>query len=742
MMIKGLSPRLYQETIFSTAAKKNTLVVLPTGMGKTIISVMLASHRLNNYPNHKIIILAPTKPLVEQHLNSFKNFVDLKEDEFTLFTGMISPKKRQELWKNSKVIFSTPQGLENDVISSRIDLKEVSLLVFDEAHRAVGDYSYVFLAEQFNKKADFPRILALTASPGSDIETIDEVTKNLFIEDVEIRTDKDPDVRPYIKDINTKMIKLDLPPPFLEIQKLLKDFIKDRLNKVKKLGILKRANVDMISKKDLLSLQAQLRSKISSGEKDFTIWTSISLLAEVMKISHALELLETQSIISAHKYLKKLKQESISSKVKAVKNIVSDIRFKQAFFKLEKAYDENYEHPKLIELQKIIKKTLKNKNNKIIVFNQYRDNAENIVETLDKIPGIKAKLFIGQAKKNGKGLSQKRQIELLNDFKENKFNVIVMTSVGEEGLDIPKVDMVVFYEPVPSAIRHIQRRGRTGRQEKGEVIVLMANKTKDEAYRWSAHHKEKKMVKILNNMKNNLKIRLNDNTKKINKKDYDLDKFIKKAKIKIFADYREKGTKVIKDLINLGAEIKLEKLETADFILSSRTGVEFKTVQDFVDSIVDGRLLEQIKQLKNNFDRPLIIIEGKEDIYSIRNIHPNAIRGMLATISVSYNIPMIYTKNNQDTAEMLYIIAKREQEKSKNFSLHFEKRIATLKEQQEYVVSSFPNVGRSIAKDILKEFKTIKNVINLDVDDLKKIDKVGDKKAKDLFNLFNKRYEE
>src|SRR3989344_8665647 len=189
--LKGMKPRLYQETILHTCNKSNCLVVLPTGMGKTAIALMLAAQRLKNFPNSKVLFLAPTRPLVEQHMETFKKYMEIEESSMAVFTGFVSPEKRAELWKNAKIVFSTPQGLENDIISRRINLEEVCLLGVDEAHRAVGNYAYVFVAKQFMKLSQFPRIIALTASPGSDMEKIQEVCRNLFIEDIEVRTDED-----------------------------------------------------------------------------------------------------------------------------------------------------------------------------------------------------------------------------------------------------------------------------------------------------------------------------------------------------------------------------------------------------------------------------------------------------------------------------------------------------------------------------------------------------------------------
>ncbi|HLC60432.1 MAG TPA: DEAD/DEAH box helicase [Candidatus Nanoarchaeia archaeon] len=734
-MIKNFEPRLYQETILNTAAEKNTLVVLPTGMGKTNIFLMLSAQRLKQFPNSKILFIGPTKPLIDQYMAVFKEHFEIDENKMSVFTGMISPEKRGELWKKSKIIFSTPQGLENDIISNRINLAEVCLLGVDEAHRAVGDYAYVFVAKQFMKLSNFPRIIALTASPGSDMEKIQEVCKNLFIEDIEVRTDEDPDVKPYVQEIHTEWVNVELPRVFIDIQKFLLLFLRERFERLKKSGVLKKADVKFVSKSDLLQLQGEIRSRISQGDKDFAMWSAISTLAEVMKIYHALELLETQGINALHKYFEKLVSESSTSQTKAIRSIMADSNFKSALIKARILHEEGVEHPKLIELQNIVDAEAgKNPNIKIMIFNQYRDNALDVMQKLNKLSNVKANIFVGQQKKIDTGMSQKEQKQMLDDFRNGLFNVLVATSIGEEGLDIPKVDLVIFYEPIPSAIRSIQRRGRTGRQEKGRVIILLAKGTRDESYRWVAHHKEKKMYMNLISLRKKLNLTLHE------RKENSAAKHTE-DKIKIFADYREKGSGVIKEMVEENIQVNLERLEYADYILSSRCGVEIKTVSDFVDSIIDGRLLEQIKNMKNNFERPVIVIEGSEDIYSVRNVHHNSILGMMATIAVSYGIPIIQTKNFKETASLLQIIARREQaETSKDFNVHADRKPTSLKEQQEYFISSLPGINLTLSKPLLKHFKTIKNIVNASAEELQKVEKIGPAKAKQIKEVVESEY--
>lgn len=733
--IKNFIPRLYQETIMASCAKSNCLVILPTGLGKTKTAILVAVQRLNSFLNSKILFLTVTKPLADQIYTEFKECVDIDESRIALFTGSVAPKKREEIWKNSAIIVSTPQCIENDIINNKINLENVSLMVADEAHNAVKDYSYTWVAKQYFNKARFPRIIGLTASPGSDIERIQEVCKNLFIEEIEIRTDNDPDVKPYVYEIEIDWVEVELPKVFADAKKYLQDFINERLAKLKEWGILQRTDLRYVNKTDLLNLQAQLRGRAFTGEKNFVVWTSISVLAEIMKVSHALELLETQGIIILHKYMQKLNDDADNAKTKAVKNVVKDLNFRSAFIKVSRLYEERVEHPKLIELQKIVESEVKKPDKKIIVFNQYRDNAVDIVEKLNTISGVKARIFVGQMKKGGTGLSQKEQKMVLDEFRQGTFNVLVATSIAEQGLDVPQVDTVIFYEPIPSAIRQIQRRGRTGRHGEGKVIVLMTRDTMDQGYRWAAHHKEKRMYRNLENLKNKLALMPN-------KKEEKLTKYITNNKIKIFADHREKGSSIIKELIELDADLKLDTLPNADYVLSSRVGVEYKTVEDFVESIIDGRLLEQIKNLKNNFERPLIIIEGVEDIYSVRNVHANAIRGMLAAITVSYGIPILSTRNFKDTAMMLNIIAKREQEESgRDFSMHPQKRAFSIKEQQEYIISSLPGVGSALAKPMLKHFKSVRNIINAEQKELENVDGIGKKKAERIRDIVDRDYQ-
>ncbi|MBI2143057.1 hypothetical protein HYU20_01820 [Candidatus Woesearchaeota archaeon] len=217
---------------------------------------------------------------------------------------------------------------------------------------------------------------------------------------------------------------------------------------------------------------------------------------------------------------------------------------------------------------------------------------------------------------------------------------------------------------------------------------------------------------------------------------------MEKEKITILADMREKYSGVVSALYDEGALIELKTLPTGDFLCSSRAAVEVKRAPDFVNSIIDGRLLQQLKELKENFERPVIIIEGSEeqDLYSIRNVHPNAIRGMLATIAVSYGMPILYSKNPKDTAGLLVAIAKREKEaNAPEPTLHSQKP-STLAQRQEYVIASLPGVETKLARALLEKFGTVAEVINATEEHLQKVELIGPKKAAEIRKVIDSDY--
>jgi Fanconi anemia group M protein len=496
MLLKNdFQPREYQKAIAENASRKNTLVVLPTGMGKTLISVLVAVNRLEKYPESKVLITAPTRPLNAQHKKSFEKFTTINPEEIVLVTGKINPEDRKELYKKAKIVVATPQTIENDVENGRLSLADFSFITFDEAHRCVKDYAYTYIAKKYKEQGKNKLILGLTASPGGSYQKIEEIKNNLFIEAVEIRTEVDIDVEPYVQPIMKDWIYVDLPEEFQMVKGLLEEVLKDDLHWLKEHHFISTYKP---SKKLLLMLQQRIGSRYMQGAKNFSLMWVMIRCAEAIKLEHAIELLETQGISSLYDYMKKLE----ASKKRTDQRLFKDPRIKEVMKIVEDLHAKAVEHPKLKRLENVVKDLLREKANaKIIVFANYRSTVDILNESIKNI-GVSSEILIGQTIKEGKGMTQEKQIETLKRFAAGEFNVLVTSSIGEEGLDIVATDFAIFYEPVPSEIRMIQRRGRVGRQMAGKVMFLMTKNTRDEAYYWTAFHKEKKMKGILYDMKN------------------------------------------------------------------------------------------------------------------------------------------------------------------------------------------------------------------------------------------------
>ncbi|MBS3141206.1 DEAD/DEAH box helicase [Candidatus Woesearchaeota archaeon] len=491
----NFTPREYQESIFQSAKEKNTLVVLPTGIGKTAIALLLILERLNKFPDSKVVFCSPTKPLCNQHYETIKNNTNIEKEKITLYTGNLSPKTRKELFESSKVIIATPQTIQSDLENKRIELKNVSLLIIDEAHKTVKNYSYNILASIYKDYSLHPLILALTASPGGNKEKINEIKNNLFIENIEIRTEDDEDVSPYLQEKNVEYIKVTLPQEILEIQANIKKIQNEKLSELRKFGVTKPIHV--INKKDLLVLMLQFRREID--KKNPAGFYGVSLVSQLLKLSHALEILETQTIDSFKDFFDKMRLE----KTKASQNILNHPEIKTALIKLENL--KNRTHPKLEKLIEIIKEQLEsNPNAKIMIFANFRNTVAILALELSKINNAKVIKLLGQKE----GITQKHQLNAINQFENNEFNVIIATSVGEEGLSINTLDLVIFYESVPSSIRRIQRSGRVARIKPGKIIFIIAEKTRDEAYYWKSLKEEKKMKNILKDMQDDSQSKL------------------------------------------------------------------------------------------------------------------------------------------------------------------------------------------------------------------------------------------
>lgn len=746
----SIEARLYQQVLAADVLKKgNTMIVAPTALGKTIVATLVAADRLEKVKNSKILVLAPSKPLAIQHESTFKEFLTVP---CSSITGAVKTDERVKRWEESQIICATPQTVESDLLKGRYSLKDVSLVVFDECHHGVGSYSYVYLASRYVKESKFNLILGLTASPGSDKEKIKEVCDNLYVQNIVVKTEEDYDVRPYFNPVAIDWVRVKMSSELEKIKKHVDKALKVRLKGLKNMGIIRTVSAN---KTDILRARGRVQSAIArtvNPKKE--CFQAISILSAVINIQHSQELIETQGVVTFNKYVARLRKK----KTKAAKSLIQDPNFGKAIYLAREAEKHGLEHPKLKKVTDIIKKELgqngqtklqseryvkdaDQKSSKIMVFTQYRDSLEMIHQKLEK-EGIKSAKFFGQASRDGeKGLTQKEQKEIIKAFKIGEYDVLLSTSVAEEGIDIPAVDLVILYEPVPSEVRMIQRRGRTGRKRSGRVKVLITNGTRDEGYYWASINKERRMKRqlidpeVLEELNSNAIERM-ENEKRVKV----LDPAPKKEELPVvFADTREGNSKVIRHLSEMEIDVKVQAMAVGDYQVSDEVVIERKTAKDFVDSIVDKRLFKQARSLMEEFKRPLIILEG-DDLYN-GMINPNAIRGSIASIALDFGISIIPTRNAQDTAAMIKRIAIREQSGEKTpIQIRTDKKPVNLWEQQLFIIESLPNIGPVNAKNLLEHFGTVANIINASESQLQEVEGIGKKTAANIRKVVDSKY--
>lgn len=746
----AIEARLYQQVLAADVLKKgNTMIVAPTALGKTIVATLVAADRLEKVKNSKILVLAPSKPLAIQHESTFKEFLTVP---CSSITGAVKTDERVKRWEESQIICATPQTVESDLLKGRYSLKDVSLVVFDECHHGVGSYSYVYLASRYVKESKFNLILGLTASPGSDKEKIKEVCDNLYIQSIVVKTEEDNDVRPYFNPVAIDWVRVKMSSELEKIKTHVDKALKIRLKGLKNMGVIRTVSVNKL---DILKARGRVQSAIArSVNPKKECFQAISILSAVINIQHSQELIETQGVVTFNKYVARLRKK----KTKAAKSLIQDPNFGKAIYLAREAEKHGLEHPKLKKVTDIIKKELgqngqtklqsdryvkdaDQKSSKIMVFTQYRDSLEMIHQKLEK-EGIKSAKFFGQASRDGeKGLTQKEQKEIIKAFKIGEYDVLLSTSVAEEGIDIPAVDLVILYEPVPSEVRMIQRRGRTGRKRSGRVKVLITNGTRDEGYYWASVNKERRMKHqlidpdVLEELNSNAIERM-ENEKRVKV----LDPTPKKEELPVvFADTREGNSKVIRHLSEMEIDVKVQAMAVGDYQVSDEVVIERKTAKDFVDSIVDKRLFKQARSLMEEFKRPLIILEG-DDLYN-GMINPNAIRGSIASIALDFGISIIPTRNAQDTAAMIKRIAIREQSGEKTpIQIRTDKKPVNLWDQQLFIIESLPNIGPVNAKNLLEHFGTVANIINASESQLQEVEGIGKKTAANIRKVVDSKY--
>ncbi len=486
----------FQIELARIGIEEDLLVVLPTGLGKTVIAGLVAAEILRRQDG-KVLVLAPTRPLVQQHADSFRQwFVPLR---MARFTGTVHRPVREGSWADADLVFATPEIVQNDLAARRYDLGAVALIVFDEAHHAVGKYVYVPIAERFRtERPKGGRVLGLTASPGGRDEHIEEVVGALGVTRIEARSREDPGVAEYVHAIDVDYVWVDLPPEAARIQSALEEAAHAVARKLQKMGYLRKKPIGSITVRDLVALRAEIFARPGPMVRRFgPLFHQLVLL----HLHHAQERLETQGFTPFLQYL-----DRVGAKPKPSRGDLAFLKLPEVVKSRSEAEEflkggHEPSHPKLDALVELVQEVLSGKRERparILVFAQYRDTIQSIRERLEH-EGWAVGRFVGQATRDpeDKGMNQKEQAHILSGFRAGRFPVLVASSVAEEGLDVPNVDLVVFFESVPSEIRAIQRRGRTGRSSVGRVAVLLTRETRDVQYQAAEVRREQAMRRIV-----------------------------------------------------------------------------------------------------------------------------------------------------------------------------------------------------------------------------------------------------
>jgi|TARA_B100001113_G_scaffold19910_1_gene14755 Fanconi anemia group M protein len=488
LVSETVQARAYQLQAVDDALAGSMLLILPTAAGKTAVAWLSIVERLERVGGWALVI-APTVALSNQHLeNAIPVLSNVSELSPISLSGQQTASKRPELWNGSRLVFATPQVVRNDVRKGVLSLSDCSILVVDEAHHCTGEHAMAEVAEMYISQSDEPLILATTASPGSRRDQVQEICRRLGIQKIHMRTKEDPMVAEFLSELDVEEVGVEVPSEIIELAEPFRVWQEGIVDRERRSG--RYVMPGAINQAGLSN--AMERAQAAIGRGDTSGFRSSSQIATAMRLHHLINHLLCQGIGASRHFLLRMEEEE--DKTKSSRDFLRDGRVRSLSSRLKGMVEI---HSKVGAVRRLVRERIRrDEDSRVIVFANYRDTVEALEAALSELEGVRAIQFIGQSRRSGSGgLTAKQQISRLNEFREGGANVLVATSVGEEGLDIPSADLVIFYEPVSSEIRTIQRRGRTGRRRQGEVVVLVAEGTRDERAKDSAKRKEEFMHK-------------------------------------------------------------------------------------------------------------------------------------------------------------------------------------------------------------------------------------------------------
>ena len=512
------SIRDYQYNITQRGLFHNTLVALPTGLGKTFIAATIMLNWYRWTKDSQVIFVAPTKPLVAQQVDACFNIVGIPRSDTSMLTGNIQPALRAQEYLKKRVFFMTPQTVLHDLKSGICDPKKIVLLVVDEAHRATGNYAYVEVVRFLRRFNTSFRVLALTATPGSTVEGVQNVIDGLDISRVEIRTEESLDIRQYVhrRNIETEIFE------YSEEVTMIMDLFSKALQPI----VNKLTSQNAYWSRDPMSLTAfgltKARQQWFASDAGKRAHQGIkgmmhSIFSLLASLAHSLDLLKFHGIGPFYRGVKDFYETTLQNAKggKYAKEVCNNEHFKKMMARI-KTWINNEDfigHPKLSFLKTIVLNHFLDagagvgaadgrppSETRVMIFVQFRDSAEEVTRVLKKhYPMIRPHVFVGQAGAKGSdGMDQKTQLDIISKFKSGEYNTIVATSIGEEGLDIGEVDLIVCYDSSSSPIRMLQRMGRTGRKRAGNIYLLLMKGKEEDSYVKAKDNYEKMQAMIAN----------------------------------------------------------------------------------------------------------------------------------------------------------------------------------------------------------------------------------------------------
>ena len=481
-----IQARAYQLEAVDVSLSGSTLLVLPTAAGKTAVAWMVMAEMLERTDGWALMI-APTAALVKQHLDDLEKIFDKDSIQPFSMSGAIPPSKREGMWNNGRLVVSTPQVVRNDVNRGLLDLSNCCLLVIDEAHHATGERAEAQVADLYLELAKQPLILGMTASPGSTTQKVEEISNRLQVNRILLRTSEEKMLSEHLASLDIEELRVRVPDEIRELAEPLVLWQETIVDRERRLG--RYVMPGAVTHRGLSNAMERANLAVRRGQSD--AYGSMSRIGLAMSLHHLINHLLSQGIAAAKEFLDR-KESGDDAGKKNTRNLMRDSRIVNLRTSLSEMSES---HSKVSAVRRLVRERLRrDPNSRIIVFATFRDTVTALETAIGDLEGSIPIPFIGQSKRaSGSGLTAKQQVERIEKFRSGEGNVLIATSVGEEGLDIPSADLVIFYEPVASEIRTIQRRGRTGRHRDGDVVVLIAEDTRDEGARAAALRREENM---------------------------------------------------------------------------------------------------------------------------------------------------------------------------------------------------------------------------------------------------------